>query len=561
MVFLNTRKGNLLTVGILAVAAALRLWNFGSIAPVNSDEATYLWQARFIATLGRKALGLEVPVVAPEQRGIWRHVRKSDWSEKPCWLHTAFMAIPMLFLGPSDATGAVTNIFFALGGVFLTLVVARRLFIPEGPAVPAEVRRVGELSALVAAVLLALSFYWLLYSRGFWAEVDGTFFVLCAFYLLCRGSLFGHTRLLVLVLTGVTSAVAVLCHYRLLYVIGPVTLIAAIWTGRKTWPVAVVAVLVGFIASLLLAAGVLRLIARLAGEGVPFTGLLGALRERYFPAPGGVEQKGFQPANLHAYGWYFVRNMGIGVSILVMAGLTCLTAGGAAKTKRAVAGAALLAIAPFLVLIFQVWVVARAIVVAVPFVCILAGYGFGSVWRLTGCSAVMARVLVILMLLGAVAENLVADIRLIRNRMGHKVVAEFLQRENPPLVYADRESAIIYGWYAPELRYEDLRALEQATVPEPPVGACVVFDAQKWHTYPARRKRVTRLEAELALKSEHVLSVPNLTTAWREFLLDGTQAHSLRAMLESVKKAAEAGDFSTIRVYRLKSVAQQEATS
>ena len=534
----------LLLLVILAIGGALRLWRFGSIAPTNCDEASYLRHARFMATVARKAVGCEVPIIAPEKQGIWKYVRKSDWSEKPCWLHSAFMAVPMIFWGANDAAGALVNLFFSLAAVLVVWALARALLASPG-ADPAR-RSFTDLCSLAAAGLLAVCFYWFLYSRGFWAEVDGAFFVLVSCYLLRVAIRPSRTSLPLLLSAGSAAALAVLCHYRLLFVIGPLALVAALWAGKRTWWKAAAGTIAGFAGVILVAAGVLRMAAVFASGGVPFTGLLGALMERYFPQAGGIEQKGFQPGNLLAYGWYFLRNAGVAMTLLCLVGFVGILRAGPEEKRNMISVVVFLMI-PLFVLVFQIWVVARALVVAVPFACLLAGYGLATLWR----SAGRLRVFAALLVLGTLLENLPPDLRFARNEMGHNKVAEFLRREKVQCVYTDRQGGITYEWYAPELRFEPFSALENAAEPPRLVSAVAIFDAQKWHTYPVRRKQITRLEERIAGENGRpVASVPNLTTAWREFLMDGTQAHSLRAMRDCVQQA-QGSDIGTIRVYKL----------
>ncbi|MGQ9662656.1 MAG: ArnT family glycosyltransferase [Kiritimatiellia bacterium] len=547
------KKGSVFwLLGILAVGAVLRLWRFGAIAPTNSDEASYLRHARFMAILARKAVGVPVPVIAPERSGIWKYVRKEDWSEKPCWLHSAFMAVPMTFLGANDAAGALINLLFGLAVPLLAWSLTRDLLADANQ--DKGTQWISELSALAAAGLLAVCFYWLLYSRGFWAEADGAFFVLLSFYVLRKAFRPERRSFTLLLCAGAIAALAVLCHYRLLFVVGPLTLLAVIWSGKHGRWKLVLVVLVGFAGVILIAAGMLRLAAIFASGGIPFTGLIGALRERYFPRAGGVEQKGFQPGNLLAYGWYVVRNLGLCTSVLFLVGLLALLQTRGEERKNFL-GVALFSLVPFVVLIFQIWVVARALVVAVPFACILASYGVATLCRTADRAnpprQFSLRVLVFVLLVGAAIENLAADLRLVRNEMGHKRVVEFLRREKLRHAFANPESAITYGWYGPELIFKPLYKLKNLSVRELAADCVAIFDAQKWHSYPQHRQWLSQLEERIAREAgPPACVVPNLTTAWPEFLMDGTQTHSLRGLRGSVEQARNS-DIRAIRVYKL----------
>jgi hypothetical protein len=61
---------------------------------------------------------------------------------------------------------------------------------------------------------------------------------------------------------------------------------------------------------------------------------------------------------------------------------------------------------------------------------------------------------------------------------------------------------------------------------------------------------VNTLERQVGQRAPPVMTFPNLTTAWPEFLLDGTQAHNLKSMLESVDKT-DPRDITSIRIYEL----------
>ena len=160
----------LIFVLIALLGIGLRLIGLGGIQPMNSDESSYLRQARFMTMIIKKAVGVDLPVIDESEQGVWRYLRHDEWSEKPCWLHTGFVAIAMLIGGVSATSGIMVNILFSLGTVLVVFFLTRRLR--------------GELAAYVSACLLAVSGYWLMYSRSNWAEVDGVFFVVLAVYLL-----------------------------------------------------------------------------------------------------------------------------------------------------------------------------------------------------------------------------------------------------------------------------------------------------------------------------------------------------------------------------------------
>lgn len=559
----KTTRLNLPLILSLALGLGLRVYRFDSIAPSNSDEASYLRHARFMVTLAKTACRMDVPVIDDSATGLWRHVRKADWSEKPCWLHSALIAGSMAVFGVNDAAGAAVSIAFSLGAVALCFFIGLRI--------------AGEGVGWSAAAFLAVSFYWMLYSRGMWAEADAVFFVLLALHLLfvarprSRSGLDGHSFVLPAsagilppeggapsvfppyapyLLSGVSAAAAVLCHYRFLYAIAPLGVALLLLTKPRTWLWRSALFAAGFAGVLLGAALALRLAAAAAGPGVPFTGLIGALLERYLPGRTGVEQKGIQFTNATAVAYYFLRNHGWAMTGLTLLGIVVSLFN--ATYDRRHAALLCMGLLPLGILCFQVWVVARAASAMIPFACILAGVGLVTVWRVGDAVTPrwrrLPRAAAIVLTFGVLVENGAGDLRLALNRMGHEDAAAVLAGRARDAVFVDPESAILYGWYAPDVPYESIRRLDGAESMNGLTHAAVVFDGQKYHMYPESVARVDELERRVARRGRRIARIPNMTTIWREFLLDGTQAHTLGDMLQSIR-AADQEDVTSIRVY------------
>ncbi len=523
---------------IAIVGVGLRLIGVGNIQPVNSDEASYLRQARFMTLVARHFVGVKLPIVDESAEGIWRYLRHDDWSEKPCWLHTGFVAIAMLMGGVSAISGVMVNVVFSLGAVLVMFFLVRRFG--------------GEFAAIISSLLLSISGYWLIYSRSNWAEVDGVFFVLLSVYLLiCAVDRNDWKHSLLIFVGGVCGGIAVLCHYRLFYIIAPVGVTALLVGGKRRWFTNGFLVVVGYSTVLFTAAGVIQLIVGGIGGDMLFSGLLGAIGERYFPteASGHVAQTGFQPLNSLAFIYYILRNQGVCAFILMLIGVPSLIM----MHERRVVGVGLTSflMIPLLILSMQEWVVARAGVVMVPFACIAVGVGVASFWeyvkRREGVVQKVVFAVFSILLVGMIVENLLFDSRLLGNKYGSTTVAEFFDEHPAEVVYADPESAITYGWFSPDLPYKKLDMLDKNNITH---NAYVVFDSQKYHAYPASVKYVTELEAKCRDRGELVFKVENMTTIWREFLMDGTQAHSLMEMLQSVA-LADINDITSIRIYKL----------
>ncbi|MBN1671838.1 MAG: glycosyltransferase family 39 protein [Kiritimatiellae bacterium] len=524
---------------ILAAGLALRAWRLTAVEPVNADEAMYLRQARFLHDLGGKAIGLPVPVIDETRTGIWRYVRKADWTEKPCWLHSVFFALVMCVTGVNDLAGVLSNLCFSMATVLVVYVLAKRLAGPAG--------------ALAAAGLLAVSFYWLLYSRAHWAEADSVFFVILALHLLLRRCDGARAGWLPAALAGGVAALGVLAHYRWLYVGASLPLCAAVAARPNDRIRVPLACLAGFCLVLGAAALALRLVYVLLRVDIPFSGLFGALYERYFPGPGGMEkQTGFQPLNAVAYLYYFVRNQGWCAALLCGAG--ALPFFRRRERRRLLAGAALFVLLHLAVLSMQIWVVARPASLIIPVVCVFAGQGTAALLALAGQGGALRRRLVtalaVCLVVGAVAENVGKDLPFIHNAYGYRETLLSLAKQEPGRVLAAEETWAVCGWYSPELRCEPLDSARPSEAGAESSDTYAIFDAQKYHYYPASAAQVSRLEQTVRQHASRVSSVPHLTTAWREFLLEGTQTHSLNGMLASIRNA-NAEDITAIRVYRL----------
>lgn len=572
---------------ILVAGLVLRLWNFDQIAPMTSDEAMHMRQARLMKNLGLIMTSRDVPVIDESKTGIWKHVRKSDWFDKPSWLHSAFIALWMLPLGESDAAGAATSVAFSMLAIVLVYLLGKRI--------------ANSQAGLTAALFLSVSGYWLINSRSLQAEVDSACFVLLAFYLLIRGA--GHCRLalppgvpagasearrwgicqIYACLAGIAAAVAVLCHYRLLYIVAPLLLVMVLLVESQPrersvsrW-LAVTPCLI-LVLSFGLTFGAVELVLHMAmwvfDPGFPFSGLFGALSERYLATGHYPHQTGVQPGNLVAFSYYLLRNNGVAMMLLVvMSPILALAKisprhGSSAKASNCdpearsrlarvvVLSLIIMVIVPLVILVFQIWVVARAISVVLPFTALLAGIAFAGLsdWLGGGAestsskrSRIMRGAFQVLFLLAVLMENLWFDARLIGNQMGHVAVCRILKQEMPERVYADRESASIYAWYAPELHYYSLDTLGADLREQPSMDAVAIFDAQAFHMYPESVQQRVFLEQAVA-RNYNVRTFESLTTMMQEFLFEGTQAHTLQGMLESVRShEAE----TTIRCYDL----------
>ena len=521
--------------GCLAVAV-IWIGVFGAVRahhvePINPDEAMYLRQARFISRVARISVGLPVPVLREDMKGIWRYVRKDDWYSKPCWGHSALYALPAIAGAPLRASGMGVNILFGMGSVVLVFLIARQCG--------------GPLAGGVAALLLGFSHYWLLYVRSFMAEVDSTAFALLATWLVIAGSKVEKGWWWRVSLAALASAMAALCHYRVLYMCVLLAVaVFALYRNRRVRAAAIFAVTgVAFVLILDVA---MRTATSFLAKGLPFTGLLGAIFERYLPSSAEPSHTAFQPANILAYLRYMLTYQGVGILAMCAVGVVSVVRN---RSRDAYIALAVIG-GTFLILACQKWIVARAGVLMVPYVCIAAGIGVVHLMKVIKPAGVGYAILLGIAVLAAV-ENLPANVRLVQNEYGYQRAAEFLVESEAEEVYADSEGLRIIEFFAATLQCRRLRDLSPPIAPD----AFAVFDAMHYHAYPRQTERVAAKERAVAVDAECVFRSANMTTTWQDFLRDGTQAHTMSGQKDSILAADEAS-ISSIRVYRHRPVSQ-----
>ncbi len=539
---MSKKRTILLFLLVITAGLALRLWSFDSIRPYSSDEGMFLRQARFMALVMKKGLGQEIDVIDTDAAGIWRYVRKSDWYYKPCWLHSGFMAVAMLFFGISTPVAAVTNLLFSMAAIVIVWLIARQL---------------QNDMAWFSPLLLSVSAYWLIYSRSFMAEVDGVFFVLLSFLILIRELDRGRSRGVVMLLAGCSAALAALCHYKLLYVCLPVGLAVLLLSPVKKRIFNTLLVGLGYVLTLAIVEGALKLVIVVMKPDIPFTGLMGALMERYLSGSAGVEQHtGIQPGNLIAYMYYLGRTGGwVALALSLIGGVSVIRVDDR-RQKRIVIAVLLFVFVTLAMLSCQVWIVARGISVLIPFACLLAGQGLQRLVQFLREQKAnlqrVGRILVIMLVIGILAENLLKDIRYLGNDTGHEETASFLAgHARPARIFADPASICILEWYEPGLGCESYLDIVYGPVELADLDdAIIVFDAARQHYYPVNGFEIDKFEGEVASRGKMIFKIDNLTTMWQEFLLDGTQGHHLVEILDSIENA-DIEALATIRGYRV----------
>ncbi len=505
-------------------AVGIRSWHAGEIEPINPDEAMYLRQARFISGVVGHALGQPGQVLDENATGMWRYVRKDDWYSKPCWGHTVTVASLHLFGVPLENAGLAVSIVASLLCMLVLVGVGVRLW--------------GRQAGLFAGITLALSYYWLLYSRSFWAETDSVLFVLLAVWSLLKVTASRRAEFLSVLMAGILAGIAVLFHYRLLYVAPMLTIVAWISATRNR-----VVRCAGFALGFCLVIGMtdlsLRAVSSRFGAGMPFSGLIGALFERYGGGAGQGTQTALQPMNAIAYLWYQLRYQGV---VLLLAAAIGWYAVVRQQTARAFTPLICIVL-PLIVLCCQEWIVARAGSLMIPFFCLLAGKGMA--WALARLPERRQMLTACLLILVVFIENSVGAIRAVKCSYGLRESAAALQSSGECTVSCDSGTQQLFGLYAPQHTYIGLRELEQLKSRS---NVCVIFSPMRYHKYPEQITREQKREADVVQRGAHVASVPHMTTLWPEFLRDGTQAHTLPAQWRS-HAVVEPSDITTVRLY------------
>ena len=209
-----------LTLGIVIaltlVGAGLRFHGYRDLCPFVADEADYHMEARYIyhlitAIKGSAELRVEEmrsgeDVWKLEDQGPWiageLKKGKVPWYARPG--HVYFIVFLMFLFGPDKAyLGSLVSAFFGTLTIPLVFLLGRAL--------------AGRWAGVVAALLVALSGYHVLYSRSALTEADSTFFILAAALAYYRSRWAGKgPGILWILVTGLLLGMSFLCHYRML---------------------------------------------------------------------------------------------------------------------------------------------------------------------------------------------------------------------------------------------------------------------------------------------------------------------------------------------------------
>ncbi|KAA0222025.1 MAG: glycosyltransferase family 39 protein [Phycisphaerae bacterium] len=543
-----------LLAAVLCLAGALRLTGVSEVGLRYADGSWYASDARLWHRCAKVAADpLSWYAVFRQDKAFLlsrldaHGVDRSGRYAKPCQGYTLLVAAMMTIVGDTPSAGPITNAVLSTMSVGVLFVGVRRLL--------------GDSVAFLAALLLALSPYDLVYARADLADPAATFFVLSGVLLWANAPQDRVTPGRRLLITGVALGLAATCHYRsvlfvsILFGIDAARVIArgagsgivvearrlgARWTWIGFGCVLPVAALETFFQSGALAA-------RMSDAFFPFQSFVGAAWHwiglhfdgdaKATPDLGAIAV--YAGYLVRWQGWVFVGLTGIGVIICIRRGFALCVAG----------------IAPVLVilsLLFQPYHVARALSVVVPMMCVCAAVGAATLARVCSGGGRMTAA-------GALAGALLAPLA----HAGYRAAGVMKHRSGlAPLVreLASSDGAILvpnvmlYQPYAEPLGLKLVSAEEMPRVaPDEAIRwmiehevTRVVLDPQHWHCDPRSDefRFWERLEAHLRAVAAPSAQFPHLSDYRWEFLAEGPGCDRLADMIAS--------DAGPLRVYEVR---------
>lgn len=207
------RKDLMLLGGIILLGAALRFTGIKSVGLHNVDEAMYARHARFYSQQRWLGVGdVGIGSKEPERKEISRiksaarsaveswNAASDDFYNKPTFGHAYLGAAARRLTGADDFSTALVSALFGTGAIWLTFLLASRLF--------------GARAALFAAAFLAVSRYGVYYSRSHFAEADSVFFLAAGLLLRIRAAAPSSSRESPFYLSAVLFGIGTVCHYR-----------------------------------------------------------------------------------------------------------------------------------------------------------------------------------------------------------------------------------------------------------------------------------------------------------------------------------------------------------
>lgn len=539
---------------VLLVGGWLRLGGITEVGVRYDDEAAYVMDARLWHRCARlmmdpAAIGatLEGDKKAVKQRMAALGIDFDLRYRKPCQGYTFLGALMMFAVGDDPAALLALN---ALAGT-LALVVVYEL----------ATLWLGRLIGLAAALILAVSPYHLVYCRTALADATASLFVLVGVLAWAVAHQRPRVWSKAYLIAGAALGYAAICHIRTAYV-APVLFLLEAWQvvrSTNTAPPAVGQ-----------AAPLSRRWLRLAlGFAVPIVAietcfwtarLAVYLADAYLPLPTMLEIAWFNvnqelrlsrpalagPVNLGApaaYARFFLHWHGIAAATLGIIGLVALL-----RFKTTAKAAAILVVAPIIILTGQHFVMARAPSSAVPLMCLCVAVGIGNLVKIIGLSgpskAVVAVCLVAVTMITAVPQAWA-----VHGKRSHlEQACAFVQRrEGAILVPFDTCHRSKYLLYLNAINSRVVRRnVHRLGSPGEVLGALrregvrwVMTDPQVWHLRDPYLPKALEVfwwwhgfNRELARSAVLAAEFPHLSNYRWEFLAEGSGVDLLPDMVQ-----------------------------
>jgi hypothetical protein len=471
------RWQNLALVLVVLMAGALRFADITSAGIRFDDEVAYTVDARMWHRLARTLFDREaVCAVLDGERDVFARRLEAhgvDFNQryaKPCQGYTFLAAAMMLLFGEGPEALLVLNALCGTLSVLVLFLLSRRAF--------------GRNTALLAALILAVSPYHLLYCRGALAESSATLFILIGVWLWITGRSGRRARVWVYLLSGTALGYACTCHYKSAVILLIVLVCEVLlWTARRPkrialaprlkrfWSVAVLMV-VGFvlpIAAIEVLFRALRMMTQAGGIPLPLATFIeagvywaGVVREvTAYLGTSGFPQPAVPPLLLAGH---FLHWHGLAAGVLTLVGLVVtLRAHGTARVP------AIIVLGVLLLYAFQPYALARMNAPLLPFLSLCLAVGIGCTVRALKAQRALVPVAAVLLVALLVPPTVSRSLELYGKPDHLENACLFLARQDPNLVAvprgATRYELYLEGATAKLIELDGARAVRSHTPP------------------------------------------------------------------------------------------------
>lgn len=507
---------------VILLGAALRFTGITVVGIHNADEAMYARHARFyaqqrwlsIADIGIGSLEPErseisrIKIAARHAVEAWNDAA-DDFYNKPTFGHAYLGAAARRLTGADDWATALVSAVFGTAAIWLAFLIAEQLF--------------GSRAALFAAAFLAVSRYWLYYSRSGYAETDSVFFLMAGLLLRVRATKAPASREALLSWSAFCFGLGTVCHYRWLALF-PLLLAFELASGALgSWLLGLkkaakaLAIYCCPILLMEIPSYLMMLIATL-GE----TPLLHI--HSYFTNLAEVYLKSRQGgANLSAlavYPTYFALNDGPFALAAALIGLfACVRGASPAKLPVLCFLAASLAL-----LTGQTYHVGRAWSSAVPCLAILAGGGMDWLLSKLGTPKAWKHAPTVVAAGLTLALGLSRSLPLLESRSGVEAASRFLieRRSVTAMVPAAEMGETAYNYYGARQAYLPVSTLEEARALARRGHRWLIFDPTPFDaTRPGYLEEWLRIRESLLQSGPPDFSAPHGRGTWLNRCFDG----------------------------------------